>query len=158
MNERRTNPSERTLSHSQERTTNGLIRTSDVTLARKNDERTHPNDRCRPRMNERRTNSSERTMSPSQERTTTELIRRKKERTNYKKNQKYRQKNKKSCWQLVWEEKKVNKRKGKNQTCCRSLMWAFCCALFSFPFSTSDLSLLIMSKRFSCFSCITCLL
>lgn len=85
MNERRTNPSERTMSPSQERTTNGLIRTSDVTLARMNDERTHPNDRCRPRMNERRTNSSERTMSPSQERTTTELIRTKKERTNYKK-------------------------------------------------------------------------
>lgn len=93
MNERRTNASERTMSPSQERTTNGLIRTSDVTLARKNDERTHPNDRCRPRMNERRTNSFERTMSPSQERTmspshertTTELIRTKKERTNYKK-------------------------------------------------------------------------
>ena len=94
MNERRTNPSERTMSPSQERTTNGLIRTSDVTLARKNDERTHPNDRCRPRMNERRTNSFERMMSPSQERTTTELIRTKKERTNYKK-AKYKQKIKK---------------------------------------------------------------
>lgn len=157
MNERRTNPTERTMSPSQERTTNGLIRTSDVTLARKNDERTHPNDRCRPRMNERRTNSFERTMSPSQERTTTELIRTKKERTNYKKSKNINKKIKKVLAASM-RRKKFNKRKGKNQTCCRSLMWAFCCALFSFPFSTSDLSLLIMSKRFSCFSCITCLL
>ena len=114
MNERRTNPSERTISPSQERTTNGLIRTSDVTLARKNDEQNHPNDRCRPRMNERRTNSSERTMSPSQERTTTELIRTKKERTNYKKSKNINKKIKKVLAASM-RRKKSTKEKGKTR-------------------------------------------
>ena len=44
------------------------------------------------------------------------------------------------------------------QTCCKSLICAFCWALFSFPLSISDLSLLIVSKRVSCFSVIICLL
>ena len=52
----------------------------------------------------------------------------------------------------------MNKRNISQQTCCKSLICAFCWALFSFPLSISDLSLLIVSKRVSCFSVIICLL
>ena len=145
------------MSSSHERTTNELIRTNDATLTRTNDVTlTRTNDVTLTRTNDV---TLKRTNDVTLTRTNDDRTHPNEERTDeLQKSKTINKKNKKSCWQLVWEEKKVNKRKGKNQTCCRSLIWAFCCALFSFPFSTSDLSLLIMSKRFSCFSCITCLL